>query len=120
VLQRSQGVGLTIKDLQLNVTRHSDQPRERPGGEIEKAPDCARLQKILWKDVQSAVSSLWLENGEYTKTERERDTLEELLCVHVPGSKIILEPSGGWDSLELKFFQYRMCPGGTGWFPEGL
>jgi hypothetical protein len=39
--------------------------------EIEKAPECARLQKILLKDKQSAVSSFWLENGEYTTTENE-------------------------------------------------
>jgi hypothetical protein len=41
-----------------------------------------------------------LENGEYTKTENE--TLEELLRVHFPGSKILLEPSGGRDGLELE------------------
>ena len=29
-------------------------------------------------------------------------TLEELLRVHFPGSEIILEPSGGWDGLELE------------------
>ena len=45
--------------------------------EIENAPKCARLQMILSKGGQSAVSSLQLENGEYTKTENE--TLEELL-----------------------------------------
>jgi hypothetical protein len=45
------------------------------------------------KDVQGAVSSLQLENGEYTITENK--THEELLWVHFPGSKIILEPSGG-------------------------
>jgi hypothetical protein len=45
-------------------------------------------------------NSLWLENGEYTKTENE--TLEELLRVNFPGSKILLEPSGGWDGLELE------------------
>ena len=50
--------------------------------ETEKAPDCARLQRILSKDGQSAVSSLQLENGEYTTTEKE--TLEELLRVHFP------------------------------------
>ena len=36
--------------------------RRRHCGEIEKAPDCARLQRILSKDGQSAVSSLQLEN----------------------------------------------------------
>jgi len=45
--------------------------------EIEKAPECARLQRILSKDGQSAVSSLQLENGKYTTT--EKGTLEELL-----------------------------------------
>jgi invasion protein IalB len=36
----------------------------------EKAPGCARLQRILSKDGHSAVSSLQLENGEYTKQRR--------------------------------------------------
>jgi hypothetical protein len=35
--------------------------------EIERAPECARLQNILLKDGQSAVSSLQLENRECTK-----------------------------------------------------
>jgi hypothetical protein len=73
--------------------------------ETEKAPDCARLQRILSKDGQSAVSSLQLENGEYTTTEKE--TLEELLQVHFPGSEIILEPPGGWDGLELAFPKWK-------------
>jgi hypothetical protein len=73
--------------------------------EIEKAPECARLQSILSKDGQSAVSFLQLENGEYTKT--EKGTLEELLQVHVPGSKIILEPSGGWNGLELESLKWK-------------
>jgi len=45
-------------------------------------------------------SPLQLENGEYTTT--EKGTLEELFQVLFPGSEIILEPSGGWDGLELK------------------
>jgi hypothetical protein len=59
--------------------------------EIEKAPECARLHRILSKDEQSAISSIQLKNGDYTKTEKE--TLEELLRVHFPGSEIIPEPS---------------------------
>jgi hypothetical protein len=47
-----------------------------------------------------------LDNGEYTKTENE--TLEELLRVHFPGSKIIMEPSGGWDGLELEFPKWNV------------
>ena len=31
--------------------------------------------------------------------------MEELLWVHFPGSEIILEPSGGWDGLELEFLK---------------
>jgi hypothetical protein len=69
--------------------------------EIEKAPECARLHRILSKDEQGAISSILLENGEHTNI--EKGTLEELLRVHFPGSEIILEPSGGWDSLELEF-----------------
>jgi hypothetical protein len=40
------------------------------------------------------------ENGDYTNTEKE--TPEELLRVHFPGSEIIQEPSGGWDGHELE------------------
>jgi hypothetical protein len=74
--------------------------------EIEQAPECARLQKILSKDVQSAISPFWLENGEYTKTEEEM--LKELLQVNFPGSNIIIQPSGGWDSLELEFPKWNV------------
>jgi hypothetical protein len=49
-------------------------------------------------------SSLQLENGEYTKTE---ETPEELPRVHFPHSEIILEPSGGWDSLELESQKWK-------------
>jgi hypothetical protein len=42
-----------------------------------------------------------LANGEYTISEKE--TLDELLWAYFPGSEIILEPSGSWDSLELEF-----------------
>jgi hypothetical protein len=47
-----------------------------------------------------------LDNGEYTKTENE--TLEELIRVHFHGSKIIIEPSGGWDGLELEFPKWNV------------
>jgi hypothetical protein len=73
--------------------------------EIEKAPKCARLYRILSKGGQSAGSSIQLDNGEYTISEKER--LEELLRVHFPGSEIILEPSGGWNGLELEFPKWR-------------
>jgi hypothetical protein len=46
-----------------------------------------------------------LENGEYTNSENE--TLEELLRVHFPGSKILKEPSGGWDGIELESPEWR-------------
>ena len=73
--------------------------------EIEKAPDCSRLQMILSKDGQSSVSSLQLENGEYTTT--EKGTLEALFRVHSLRSDIILEPSGGWDGFELEFPKWK-------------
>lgn len=56
------------------------------------------------KDSRCAIGNLQLENGEFTKTEKE--TLEELL-VHFPGSQIIQEPLGGWDSFGLEFPNYR-------------
>ena len=52
-------------------------------------------------DVQSIISSIQLENGDHTTT--EKGTMEELFQVHFPGSEIIFEPSGGWDGLELEF-----------------
>jgi hypothetical protein len=73
--------------------------------EIERAPECARLHRILSKGGQSAVSSIQLESGVYTTSEKE--TLEELLWVHFPGSESILEPSGGWDGHELEFLNWR-------------
>jgi hypothetical protein len=41
-------------------------------------------------------------------TLKENETLEELLRVHVPGSKIIIETSGGWDDLELEFPKWNV------------
>ena len=64
--------------------------------ENEKTPECARLHKILSKDVQSTISSIQLENGDHTTT--EKGTMEELFWVHFPGSEIISEPSRGWES----------------------
>jgi hypothetical protein len=65
--------------------------------------------------VQLVLSSWKTEN--VLKTENE--TLEELLRVHFPGSKILLELSGGWDGLELESPKWNVS-GGTGQFPEGL
>jgi hypothetical protein len=65
------------------------------------APKCARINRILLKCAQSAVNSIQLENGEYTAT--EKGTLEGLFRVHVSGSEIIPEPSGGLNGLELEF-----------------
>jgi hypothetical protein len=74
--------------------------------ETEKAPECARLHRVLSKEGRSAVSSILLDNGEYTMSERE--ILEELLRVHFPGSEIILEPTGCWDGLELEFPSWKI------------
>jgi hypothetical protein len=90
----------TLTDYNKTLRHAKRESWRRHCEEIEKPPECARLQRILSKDRQSAVSSLQLENREYTKTVKE--TLEELLQVHFPGSEIILEPSGGWDGLELE------------------
>ena len=95
-------------DYKRNLTDYSKALRQakreswrRHCEEIEKTPECARLHEILSKDELSTISSFQLENGDYTIT--EIGTMEELLPVHFPGSEIILEPSGGWDGLELKF-----------------
>jgi hypothetical protein len=39
--------------------------------EIEKAPECARLHRILSKDDQSTTGSIQLENGDHTTTEKK-------------------------------------------------
>jgi len=65
---------------------------------LQNVPDSTRFSL---KDEQSVISSIQLENGDYTTT--EKGTLEELFRVHFPGSEIILEPFGGWDGLEMEF-----------------
>jgi hypothetical protein len=37
--------------------------------------------------------------------------LEELFRVHFPGSKILIEPSGGWDGLGLESPEWRASRG---------
>jgi hypothetical protein len=95
----------TLTDYNKALRRAKGETWRRHCEEIEKAPGCARLQRILSKDRQSAISSLQLENGAYTTT--EKGTLEELFRVHFPGSEIILEPSGGWDGLELQYPKWK-------------
>jgi hypothetical protein len=91
----------TLTDYNKALTQAKRESWRRHCEETEKAPECARLHRILSKDEQNAISSIQLENGDYTTT--EKGTLEELLRVHFPGSKIISKPSGGWNSLELEF-----------------
>jgi len=91
----------TLADYNKALRQAKRESWTRHCEEIEKAPEWARLHRILSKDGLSAVSSIQLENGEYTTS--EKGLLEELHRVHFPGSEIIMEPSGGWDSLELDF-----------------
>jgi hypothetical protein len=65
-------------DSKRNLTNYNKALRQakreswrRQSEEIEKAPECARLQRILSTDGHSAVSSLQLENGAYTNREGE-------------------------------------------------
>jgi hypothetical protein len=95
----------TLTDYNKALRQAKRESWRRYCEETETAPEYASLQRILSKDGQSAISTLQLENGEYTTT--EKGTLEELLRVHFPGSEIILEPSGGWDSLELKLPKWK-------------
>jgi len=97
-----------LTDYKRNLTDYNKALRQakieswkRHCEEIEKAPEYARLHRILSKDEQSTIGSIKLENGDYKTTEKE--TLEELFRVQFPGSEIILEPSGGWNGLELWF-----------------
>ena len=91
----------TLTDYNQALRQAKRESWRRHCEETEKAPECARLHRILSRYEQSAISSIQLENGYYTTT--EKGTLEELLPVHFPGFEIILEPSGGWDGLELEF-----------------
>jgi hypothetical protein len=84
--------------------------------EIENAPDCARLQRILSKDGQSAVNSLQLENGEYTTTEKRT-----WKC-YSGSTSLVLNLS--WNLLEAGsvlnwIFRNRKDPGKTRRFSEG-
>jgi hypothetical protein len=83
----------TLTDYNKALRQAKRESWRRHCEEIEKAPECARLHRILSKDKQNAICSIQLENGDYTTTEKE--TLEKLFQVHFPGSEIILEPSGG-------------------------
>ena len=104
----------TLTDYNKALMQVKRESWRRHCEEIQKAPECAKLQRILSKDGWSAVSSLQLENGEYTT---EKGTLEELLPVHFLGSEIIFEPSGGWEGLNWSFLNGR-DPGRTGRSPE--
>jgi hypothetical protein len=83
---------------------------------IEKIPECARIYKILSKEELRTISSIQLENVDYTST--ETTTMEELLRVHFPGSMIFSRSSGGWDGLELEFPKGKVSRGDwalSGW-----
>jgi hypothetical protein len=95
----------TLTDYNKALRQAKRESWRRHCEEIEKAPDCARLQRIPSKDGQIAVSYLQLQNGEYTTTVNW--TLEELLRVYFPGSETILESSGGWEVLELEFPKWK-------------
>jgi hypothetical protein len=110
-LLRSQGIGLTTKELYQTI-RHSDKPRENHGGDtvrrskrLQNVPDSTGFFSQRVGRVQSAPSSLKMENIQ------EQGTLKELIWVHFPGSEIIPEPSGGWDCLgvpEMERIQGRL------------
>jgi len=104
----------TLTDYNKALRQAKRESWRRHCEEIEKAPECARLHKILSKDGSSAVSSIQLANGEYTTS--ERGILEELFRVHFPGSEIITEPSGGWDGHELEFPKWKGSR--EGWAPS--
>jgi len=70
----------TLTDYNKALRQAKRESWKRHCEEIEKVPECARLNKILSNDGPSAVSSIQLANGEYTTSERE--ILEELFRVH--------------------------------------
>jgi len=56
----------TLTDYNKGLRQSKRELWRRHCEEIEKAPECARLHKILSKDERSVVSSIQLANGEYT------------------------------------------------------
>jgi hypothetical protein len=83
-----------------------------PGGDTVRrlkrllnVPDSTRFSKTMGR-VQLVLSSWKTEN-----ILKQRMRLEKLLRVHSPGSKIILEPFGGWDGLELEFPKWNVSCG---------
>jgi hypothetical protein len=95
----------TLTDYNKALRQAKRESWKRHCEEIEKAPGCARLHRILSKDEQSAIGSIQLENGYCTTTEKK--TLEELFRVYFPGSEIILETFGGWNGFELEFPKWK-------------
>jgi hypothetical protein len=59
---------ITLTDYNKVLRKAKRESWRRHCQETEKAPECARLQRILSEDEQNAVSSPQLKNGEYTKT----------------------------------------------------
>jgi len=104
----------TLTDYNKALRQAKSESWRRHCEEIKKASECARLHRILSKDVWSAVSSIQLKNGEYATT--EKGILEELLRVHFPGSEINLEPSG---TVLNRSFRNGKDPGRTGRLPKG-
>ena len=68
----------TVSDYNKALRQANRESWRRHCEEIEKAPESARLNRVLSKDGQSAVSSIQLENG-YIMT--EKGILEELFRV---------------------------------------
>jgi hypothetical protein len=105
-----------LTDYNKALRRAKRESWRRHCEEIEKAPECARIQRILSKNRHSAVSSFQLENGGYTTS--EKGTLGELLRAHFPGSEIIFNLLEAGMVLNWSIRNGK-DPGKTGWFPGG-
>jgi len=57
----------TLTDYNKALRQAKRESWRRQCEEIEKAPECARLHRILSKDEQSAISSIQLKNGEHQR-----------------------------------------------------
>ena len=95
----------TLTDYNKALRQAKRESWRRHWEQIEKAPECARLHKILSNDRPNALSSIQLENGEYTTS--DKSILEDLFWVLFPGSEIIMEPSARSDGLELDFPKWK-------------
>jgi hypothetical protein len=59
----------SLTDYNKALQQHKRESCRRHCEEIEKAPECARLHRVLSKESRTAISSIQPDNGDYTTSE---------------------------------------------------